>query len=86
VAVTFVTQYDVELFQRIEELLGKKLDTYPCEESVVMRLVERVTEAQRVATTELKAIGDKGVDAEGEGGGSASGGARKRPGPVRPFM
>jgi ATP-dependent RNA helicase DDX47/RRP3 len=25
-SVTFVTQYDVELFQRIEDLIGKKMD------------------------------------------------------------
>ena len=34
-AVTFVTQYDVELFQRIEELLGYKLEAYPCVEAEV---------------------------------------------------
>ena len=31
-SVTFVTQYDVELFQRIEDLIGKKMDLYPTEE------------------------------------------------------
>ncbi len=34
-AVTFVTQYDVELYQRIEELLGTKLEQYPCDEAQV---------------------------------------------------
>lgn len=28
-AITIVTQYDVETFQKIEELIGKKLDEYP---------------------------------------------------------
>ncbi|XP_004521764.1 probable ATP-dependent RNA helicase DDX47 [Ceratitis capitata] len=53
-AVTFVTQYDVELYQRIEHLLGKQLPLYPCEEDEVMALQERVSEAQRTAKLELK--------------------------------
>lgn len=48
-AISFVTQYDVELYQRIEHLLGKKLPLYGLEESDVMSLQERVSEAQRVA-------------------------------------
>lgn len=53
-AVTFVTQYDVELFQRIEHLLGEKMPQYPCEENNVMLLMERVNEAQRIAAMELR--------------------------------
>lgn len=34
-AVSFVTQYDVELYQRIEQLIGKKLEAYPSEEQTV---------------------------------------------------
>merc|ERR1711870_45509 len=34
-AVTFVSQYDVELYQRIEHLLGKKLPLYPTVEEEV---------------------------------------------------
>ena len=48
-AVTIVTQYDVELYQRIEHLLGKQLPLYKCEEDEVMALQERVGEAQRSA-------------------------------------
>lgn len=48
-AVTLVTQYDVELYQRIEHLLGKQLPLYKCEEDEVMALQERVGEAQRTA-------------------------------------
>lgn len=59
VAVSFVTQYDVELYQRIEHLLGKKLDAYPCEEETVLVLSERVNEAQRMATIEMKDSGGK---------------------------
>merc|ERR1712228_93378 len=46
-AVTFVSQYDVELYQRIEHLLGKKLPVYPTEESEVLLLSERVMEEKR---------------------------------------
>ena len=42
-------RYDVELFQRIEHLIGKKLPLYQTEEEEVMMLMERVTEAQRYA-------------------------------------
>ena len=31
----YVTQYDVELFQRIEHLLGKKLDRFPVDKEQV---------------------------------------------------
>ncbi|XP_023291880.2 probable ATP-dependent RNA helicase DDX47 isoform X1 [Lucilia cuprina] len=55
-AITFVTQYDVELYQRIEHLLGKQLPLYKCEEDEVMALQERVSEAQRTAKLELKDI------------------------------
>uniref|UniRef100_A0A023GKF4 RNA helicase n=1 Tax=Amblyomma triste TaxID=251400 RepID=A0A023GKF4_AMBTT len=58
-AITFVTQYDVELYQRIEHLIGKKLPLYETVEEEVMALVERVTEAQRFAKMELKEQEDK---------------------------
>ncbi|CAD7087976.1 unnamed protein product [Hermetia illucens] len=58
-AITFVTQYDVELYQRIEHLLGKQLPLYKCEEDEVLALQERVGEAQRTAKLELKDIEDK---------------------------
>ena len=46
-AVTFVSQYDVELYQRIEQLIGKKLPKYDAEETEVMAFQERVEEATR---------------------------------------
>ncbi|XP_023376665.1 probable ATP-dependent RNA helicase DDX47 [Pteropus vampyrus] len=58
-AITFVTQYDVELFQRIEHLIGKKLPVFPTEDDEVMMLTERVTEAQRFARMELREHGEK---------------------------
>lgn len=53
-SVTFVTQYDVELIQRIEKDLERKLDAFPVEKDEVMMLQERVDEAQRIATLELR--------------------------------
>lgn len=47
-SITFVTQYDVELYQRIEQLISKQLPLWPTEEEEVMLLQERVTEAQRI--------------------------------------
>ncbi|XP_077133936.1 putative ATP-dependent RNA helicase DDX47 isoform X2 [Ranitomeya variabilis] len=58
-AITFVTQYDVELFQRIEHLIGKKLPAFPTQEEEVMMLNERVSEAQRFARIELREQGEK---------------------------
>lgn len=58
-AVTVVTQYDVELYQRIEHLLGKQLPLFETQEDVVMALQERVGEAQRTAKLELKDIEEK---------------------------
>lgn len=48
-AITLVTQYDIELYQRIEQLIGKKLPLYQVEDDEVMCLQERVSEAQRLA-------------------------------------
>ncbi|XP_002129468.2 putative ATP-dependent RNA helicase DDX47 [Ciona intestinalis] len=58
-SVTFVTQYDVELYQRIEELIGKKLPEYEMEHNEVKVLQERVAEAQRMARLEMKERGSK---------------------------
>lgn len=70
-AISFVTQYDVELYQRIEHLLGKQLPLYDVEESDVMALQERVLEAQRIAKMELRELEEKGL-------GGIKGGKRKK--------
>lgn len=64
-SITLVTQYDVELFQRIEHVLGKKMDEFPLGpggKDEVMLLQERVEQAQREAIREVKAsdIGNGG--------------------------
>ncbi|MCO5571732.1 hypothetical protein L7F22_025480 [Adiantum nelumboides] len=70
-SVTLVTQYDVELLQRREAVIGQKLTEFPGlnDKEAVMLLSERVAEAQRAAIRELK---EKGV------GGAGGAGKRKR--------
>lgn len=53
-SITIVTQYDVELLQRIEKVIEKKLETFPTSKEEVMLLKERVDEAGRLAVNELK--------------------------------
>lgn len=69
-AVTLVTQYDVELLQRIEKVIGKKMDGWPTDDEEVALLKERVHEAERLAINEIK-------DQDSKAGG-ASGGRNKR--------
>eukprot|EP00531_Pseudo-nitzschia_arenysensis_P001868 CAMPEP_0116116682 /NCGR_PEP_ID=MMETSP0329-20121206/1166_1 /TAXON_ID=697910 /ORGANISM="Pseudo-nitzschia arenysensis, Strain B593" /LENGTH=520 /DNA_ID=CAMNT_0003610189 /DNA_START=24 /DNA_END=1583 /DNA_ORIENTATION=+ len=70
-AIAMVTQYDVEVYQRLEGLLGKKLPEHKLDEETVLILLERVSEAQRLATRELK---------EQLSTSKGSGGRRKRRG------
>jgi ATP-dependent RNA helicase DDX47/RRP3 len=58
-SVTFITQYDVEGFQKIEHLIEKKMDQYELEENQVLQLKERVLEGSRYATQQLKEISKK---------------------------
>lgn len=58
-AVTIVTQYDVEMIQKIESLIGLKLELYPSEQESVLLFVERVSEAQRIATMQMKEADSK---------------------------
>lgn len=64
-SVTLVTQYDVELFQRIEHLIGKQLPVYKTQDEEVMVLQERVGEAQRLAKIQIKEMDDKKKDKTG---------------------
>ncbi|BDD60683.1 ribosomal RNA processing protein [Monascus purpureus] len=59
VAISFVTQYDLEIWYRIEGALGKQLDEYDVQKDEVMVLAERVGEAQRQAITEMKNYDEK---------------------------
>jgi ATP-dependent RNA helicase DDX47/RRP3 len=58
-SITFVTQYDVELFQRIEHLIGKKLPVHKTQDDEVMILQERVAEALRLSKIQMKELEDK---------------------------
>ncbi|KAJ8018660.1 putative ATP-dependent RNA helicase DDX47 [Holothuria leucospilota] len=71
-AITFVTQYDVELYQRIEQLIEKKLPLFKTEESEVMLLMERVAEAQRYAKMEMREKEEKKKGKGRRGGGDDS--------------
>lgn len=53
-SIAFVTQYDVEAYQRLESLISQKLPEFPAEEDTVLVLLERVSEAQRLASKEMR--------------------------------
>ncbi|KAM6500812.1 P-loop containing nucleoside triphosphate hydrolase protein [Amanita muscaria] len=54
-SVTLVTQCDVELVQRIEQVVGKEMELWPTDTEEIALLRERVEEAARLAIHELKA-------------------------------
>ena len=75
-SVTLVTQYDVELCQRIEALLGYQLSEYEgLEVEAVMLMKDRVAEAQRQAKLDMREMEEKKKDA-GAGGKGGGGGRR----------
>lgn len=53
-SITLVTQYDVELIQRVEAVVGKKLELWPTDAEEVALLRERVDEAGRLIARQLK--------------------------------
>ncbi|KAK9741030.1 hypothetical protein RND81_03G077000 [Saponaria officinalis] len=53
-----VKQYEIEWFIQIESLIGKKLPKHPAEEEVLV-LLERVTEAKRIAHMKIKESGGR---------------------------
>lgn len=66
-AISFVTQYDVEVYQRIEKALAKKLPEHDAPRDQVMVFAEKVSEAQRVAVREMKDLHEK-AKSGGRGG------------------
>ncbi|XP_063846973.1 probable ATP-dependent RNA helicase DDX47 [Scylla paramamosain] len=60
VAITLVSQYEVEVYQRIEELLNTRLEVYPVVKEEVLVLEERVAEAERFAKIEMARLDEKG--------------------------
>lgn len=80
VAISIVTQYDVEIFQRIEKALGTRIDEFATEKEEVMVFAQRVGEAQRIAVSEMKALHEKrktGGKGKGISGGRAKKGGRE---------
>ncbi|KAI9737012.1 MAG: ribosomal RNA processing protein [Cirrosporium novae-zelandiae] len=55
-AISFVTQYDAEVWLGIERTLGRKLPEYAVDENEVKVLSDRVGDAQREAIKEMKEI------------------------------
>lgn len=77
-SITLVTQYDVEILQRIEAHIGKKMAAFDVDKEAVAVLSETVARASREAALEMRESGtgggggkrgrDKGKRArEGEG-------------------
>ncbi|KAF3767293.1 DEAD-domain-containing protein [Cryphonectria parasitica EP155] len=68
-ALNIVTQYDVEIFQRIEAALGEEQKEYPTDKEEVFVFKTRVEEAQREARIEMKNLhqdrGKKGAVLKG---------------------
>ena len=70
-AITFVTQYDVESYQRIEKLIEKRLDAYPCSENEALTYLQTTTEALQIAQREMKEEEKKGKKGKNRDGGDA---------------
>jgi ATP-dependent RNA helicase DDX47/RRP3 len=64
-SITLVTQYDVELVQRIETVTKKKMELFETEAEDIATLKERVEEAGRAAKAEMN---DANADGKGKGG------------------
>lgn len=78
-AVTIVTQYDVEQFQKIEHLTEQKMESFKAEREEVLILMERVSEAQRLATMQIKeSDGGKGGGKRHKGSGEGGRGEAKK--------
>ncbi|KAI3831819.1 hypothetical protein MKW92_000512 [Papaver armeniacum] len=58
-AVSFVTQNDVDLIHEIESVVGRQLDKFECKENDVLAEITKVYKAKRVATLKMM---DEGFD------------------------
>jgi len=76
-ALSLTTQYDIEIYLRIEAALGVKMTEYESSKEEVMVFQMRVEEAQRQARREMKLLqedrGNRGSVLKGRRGGSAGG-------------
>ncbi|PHH52030.1 ATP-dependent rRNA helicase RRP3 [Ceratocystis fimbriata CBS 114723] len=81
VAITIMTQYDIEIFTRIEAALGMKFPEYPTEKNEVMVFQGRVEEAQHHAKMEMKQLQESKGNKRGgktQRGPRGAGGNRRR--------
>lgn len=58
-SITYVTQYDVELYQKIETNIEMKLEEFPCPKEEVMVFHEKVGEAARLASRLMREADSK---------------------------
>ncbi|KAI4700628.1 ribosomal RNA processing protein [Alternaria sp. BMP 2799] len=75
-AVSFVTQYDLEIWLRIENALGKKIPEEAINKDEAMVYAERVGDAQRIAVREMKDYHEQRGSRGGRGGRGGSRGGR----------
>ena len=67
-AVTVVTQYSVDQYQRVEASMNKKLEAYKVEEAQALVFMPRVAEALRLASVQMKEAGyDKQTKSDAKG-------------------
>lgn len=63
-------QYDIDLVHKIEELIGKQLEQYECEEAEALKHITKVYAAKRAAAMRAdEAAGRDGGGAKGNAGG-----------------
>lgn len=49
-ALSFISQYDIDLLHKIETLIGRQLKKLECEEKEVLKNITRVYAAKRTAS------------------------------------
>ncbi|OCF77283.1 ATP-dependent rRNA helicase RRP3 [Kwoniella mangroviensis CBS 8886] len=59
-SITLVTQYDVEILQRIESHIGKKMISFDVDKEAVSLLTDTVAKANREAALEMRELGNGG--------------------------
>jgi ATP-dependent RNA helicase DDX47/RRP3 len=78
-AISLTTQYDIEVWQRIEKSLGKEMEVYETVKDEVMLFKLRVEDAQRHARSEMKKLHeDRGKKGSVLKGRRPKGGKRDR--------
>lgn len=60
-SITLVTQYDVEILQRIESHIGKKMESFDVDKEAVAVLSDSVARASREAALEMRESGTGGA-------------------------